>query len=129
MSTSSTHMNDDTPQGSELQRMFADSAERLLSENVTKAQIERVERGTWPDDLWKLATDGGFTLTTVPEAAGGVGGTWADAAFPRPTAPASAARPLTAVVRPSGVQWRTISNADDSSTAVDRRGTALSLTS
>ncbi|HOA95520.1 MAG TPA: acyl-CoA dehydrogenase family protein [Quisquiliibacterium sp.] len=79
MSTSSTHMNDDTPQGSELQRMFADSAERLFSENVTKAQIERVERGTWPDDLWKLATDGGFTLTTAPEAAGGVGGTWADA--------------------------------------------------
>lgn len=81
MSTSSApmNMNDNDTQGSELQRMFADSAERLFSENVTKALIERVERGEWPADLWKLATDNGFALTTVPEAAGGVGGTWADA--------------------------------------------------
>ncbi len=79
MSNPSTNMNDDDIQGSELQRMFADSAERLFSENVPKALIERAERGEWQTELWKLAADSGFALTTVPESAGGVGGTWADA--------------------------------------------------
>jgi acyl-CoA dehydrogenase len=52
---------------------------RLLTDLVTKESIEAAEQGAWPDALWRALEESGLTLPLVPEAAGGAGGTWADA--------------------------------------------------
>lgn len=61
--------------------MIEQSAARLFSENVDKALLERFEAGAFPDDLWRLATDSGFSVALATEESGGIGQTWA-AAYP-----------------------------------------------
>jgi acyl-CoA dehydrogenase len=64
---------------SELRTLLADTVTRLFTDLVTKESLEAAEQGTWPDRLWQALEEGGLTLPLVPEAAGGAGGTWADA--------------------------------------------------
>ena len=61
--------------------MIEQSAARLFSENVDKALLERFETGAFPDELWQLAVDSGFSLALASEDAGGIGESWA-AAYP-----------------------------------------------
>lgn len=61
--------------------MIEQSAARLFSENVDKALLEKFEAGTFPDDLWRLAADSGFSVALATEESGGIGQTWA-AAYP-----------------------------------------------
>jgi acyl-CoA dehydrogenase len=64
---------------SELGELLAPTVTRLFGDLVTKELIEAAEKGAWPDALWGALEEGGLTLPVVPEAAGGAGGTWADA--------------------------------------------------
>jgi acyl-CoA dehydrogenase len=64
---------------SDMQPMIADSAERLFAENVSKELLEQFEAGAWSQALWRLVKASGFTLVTVPEGSGGIGGDWSDA--------------------------------------------------
>jgi acyl-CoA dehydrogenase len=64
---------------SELRTLLADTVTRLFTDLVTKEALEAAEQGAWPDRLWQALEEGGLTLSLVPEAAGGAGGTWADA--------------------------------------------------
>jgi acyl-CoA dehydrogenase len=64
---------------SELGALLAPTVTRLFNDLVTKESIEAAENGAWPDKLWRALEEGGLTLPMVPEAAGGAGGTWADA--------------------------------------------------
>jgi acyl-CoA dehydrogenase len=64
---------------SELAALLAPTVTRLFTDLVTKELIESAEKGAWPDKLWRALEEGGLTLPLVPEAAGGAGGTWADA--------------------------------------------------
>ncbi|HSB62090.1 MAG TPA: acyl-CoA dehydrogenase family protein, partial [Vicinamibacteria bacterium] len=63
----------------EARRLLADVVGRLFTEQVTPEVIEAAERGEWPEGLWQAVEENGLTLTLVPEAAGGGGGTWGDA--------------------------------------------------
>jgi acyl-CoA dehydrogenase len=63
----------------ELAALLAPTVTRLFTDLVTKELIESAEKGAWPDKLWRALEEGGLTLPLVPEAAGGAGGTWADA--------------------------------------------------
>jgi acyl-CoA dehydrogenase len=64
---------------SELGELLAPTVTRLFTDLVTKELIESAEKGVWPDTLWGALEEGGLTLPLLPEAAGGAGGTWADA--------------------------------------------------
>lgn len=64
---------------SELSELLAPTVTRLFTDLVTKELIESAEKGAWPDALWGALEEGGLTLPLLPEAAGGAGGTWADA--------------------------------------------------
>lgn len=63
----------------QLRSLLADTVTRLFGDLVTKEAIEAAEKGAWPDKLWRALEEGGLTWPVVPEAAGGAGGTWADA--------------------------------------------------
>ncbi|MEQ8267661.1 MAG: acyl-CoA dehydrogenase family protein [Parvibaculum sp.] len=65
----------------ELQTILSDSVNGLLSERVTKNLVQGAEEGTWPEALWSEIEANGLTRVLVPEAQGGAGGTWADAAI------------------------------------------------
>ena len=65
----------------ELQTILADSVNGLLAELVTRDLIQKAEDGTWPEDLWNDLEANGLTRVLAPEAEGGAGGTWADAAI------------------------------------------------
>ena len=64
---------------SDLRSLLADTVTRLFGDLVTKELLEAAEQGAWPDKLWRALEEGGLTWPLVPEAAGGAGGTWADA--------------------------------------------------
>ncbi len=55
------------------------SSERLLRDQVSKALVDDVERGIWPERLWAALQDNGLTLAALPEEAGGAGLDLADA--------------------------------------------------
>ena len=63
----------------ELAELLAPTVARLFTDLVTKELIESAEKGAWPDKLWRALEEGGLTMPLVPEAAGGAGGSWADA--------------------------------------------------
>ncbi|ABS62548.1 acyl-CoA dehydrogenase domain protein [Parvibaculum lavamentivorans DS-1] len=65
----------------ELQTILSDSVNGLLSERVTKDLVQKAEEGEWPDALWNEIETNGLTRVLVPEAQGGAGATWADAAI------------------------------------------------
>ena len=58
---------------------LADSAERLFAAHAGKAVIRAAEDGVFPQALWDAVTAAGFTAALLPEHAGGVGATAAEA--------------------------------------------------
>ncbi|HXJ77655.1 MAG TPA: acyl-CoA dehydrogenase family protein [Candidatus Methylomirabilis sp.] len=63
----------------ELRTILSDTVTRLFSERVTQEVRESAEKGVWPAALWQQVEENGLTLTPVPEARGGGGGSWQDA--------------------------------------------------
>ena len=63
----------------ELRGILSDTVTRLFTERVTPELRESAEKGVWPAALWQQVEENGLTLTPVPEARGGGGGTWQDA--------------------------------------------------
>lgn len=61
--------------------MIESSAQRIFSQNVDRALLERFEKGERPAALWNLVVDSGFGVALASEAAGGIGETWS-AAYP-----------------------------------------------
>ncbi len=58
--------------------MIEQSAERLFSGNVDKALLERFEAGAFPQPLWNLVVESGFSVALASEAGGGIGQCWSD---------------------------------------------------
>ena len=63
----------------EMQTLLSDTVTRLFTDRVTTELRESAEKGQWPANLWQDVEEGGLTLTQIPEARGGGGGTWQDA--------------------------------------------------
>ena len=55
------------------------SAQRIFGENVDAAAFAEVERGEWPQRLWRVAVDVGFAAAPARAAHGGIEASWADA--------------------------------------------------
>jgi len=62
----------------ELERMLADSAERLFAGTSSLADTERMEQGQWPAQLWSALEQNGLIRLFVGEAEGGASATWAE---------------------------------------------------
>ncbi len=58
---------------------LADSAERLFAAYAGKAVVRAAEHGVFPQSLWDALIRAGFTAALLPEHAGGVGATVAEA--------------------------------------------------
>ena len=63
----------------ETSQLLSDSAEKIFSDHVSKECIVNSEKGVWPKELWNEIVNNGLNLVLVPEALGGVGGSWFDA--------------------------------------------------
>ena len=63
---------------SDSRAMLLETADRFFTERVGKAVVNDVEKGVWPNDLWKEIEEMGLPLIAVPEDKNGVGGTLAD---------------------------------------------------
>ena len=59
--------------------MIEQSAERLFSDHVDRAMLERFEGGQWPQALWQQVVDQGLTHALATEASGGIAASWAEA--------------------------------------------------
>jgi acyl-CoA dehydrogenase len=73
--------------------ILEDSIQRVLTDHVTPEQLRACEGGNWPEALWRLMEDNGFTLALVSEAAGGSGLGWSDV-YPLVVAAGQHALPL-----------------------------------
>ena len=73
--------------------ILEDSIQRVLADHVTPELLRASEGGQWPDALWRLMEDNGFTLALVSEAAGGSGLGWSDV-YPLVVAAGEHALPL-----------------------------------
>src|SRR3546814_8082401 len=60
------------------ENMLKDSITKLLSSQVTQELLEEAEAGRWPDSLWSLLEQQGFTMALASESAGGSGLGWAE---------------------------------------------------
>lgn len=65
---------------SELRIILTEQLDRLLEDEGGVAVLRAVEAGEWPAALWEACAAQDLPLALVPEAAGGVGLTWGDAA-------------------------------------------------
>ncbi len=65
---------------SELRSILVEQLDRLLAGHAGPAALRAVEAGEWPAALWAALEEQGLTLALVPEARGGVGLSWGDAA-------------------------------------------------
>jgi acyl-CoA dehydrogenase len=63
-----------------MREIILEQVERLLAEQGGVAVLRDVEAGNWPAALWAQCEELGLPLALVPEEAGGVGLSWADAA-------------------------------------------------
>ena len=63
----------------EMQTLLSDTVTRLFTDRVTTDLRESAEKDQFPAKLWQEVEEGGLTLTQIPEARGGGGGTWEDA--------------------------------------------------
>jgi len=59
--------------------LFVETVDRLLGRAATFEAVESAEAEGWSEPLWKLMAEAGFPWISVPEHAGGTGGTVADA--------------------------------------------------
>jgi acyl-CoA dehydrogenase len=65
---------------SEISTLLAETCARLFADLVTADSLRAAETGAWPGDLWSALEENGLTRALVPEADGGAGVTWQDAA-------------------------------------------------
>ncbi|HZH46488.1 MAG TPA: acyl-CoA dehydrogenase family protein [Roseococcus sp.] len=65
---------------SELRSILSDQLDRLLADQGGTEVLRAVEAGQWPTGLWEACSAQDLPLALVPEAAGGVGLSWGDAA-------------------------------------------------
>lgn len=63
----------------ELERMLAESAERLFANEVTPTRIDALENGIWPAQLWDRVEESGLTRLFAAEADGGAQASWEEA--------------------------------------------------
>ncbi len=59
--------------------LLVDTAAKLLGHSATFAAVEQAERDRWCAPVWDAMADAGFPWISVPEAAGGSGGSLTDA--------------------------------------------------
>jgi acyl-CoA dehydrogenase len=59
--------------------LLSETAARIFADLADFTAVERAERDGWAPDLWVAIADAGLPWVSVPEAAGGSGGTLADA--------------------------------------------------
>ncbi|MBY0331855.1 MAG: acyl-CoA dehydrogenase family protein [Acetobacteraceae bacterium] len=64
----------------ELRTILLEQVDRLLADTVTPALLRGLEQGIWPGALWAEMEGLGLTLALVPDAMGGAGLGWDDAA-------------------------------------------------
>jgi acyl-CoA dehydrogenase len=69
-------MND----ASDVRTMLVDSATRLFADHVDSKMLDAAKRDGWSPALWKIVEDAQLALVSVPEEAGGAGGTLSDLA-------------------------------------------------
>src|SRR6516162_5981515 len=72
-------------------QLLIDTAHRLFAATCTHEAVQAAEREGWAPDIWKATADAGFPWVSIPEEAGGSGGTLTDAAAIVRTAGAYAA--------------------------------------
>jgi acyl-CoA dehydrogenase len=63
----------------ELERMLAESAERLFANEVTPTRIDALENGMWPAQLWDRVEESGLTRVFAAEADEGAQASWEEA--------------------------------------------------
>jgi acyl-CoA dehydrogenase len=61
-------------------QLLLDTAHRLFAATCTHEAVQAAEREGWAADIWKATADAGFPWVSIPEAAGGSGGTLTEAA-------------------------------------------------
>ena len=59
--------------------LLSETAARIFADHADFTAVERAERDGWAPELWAAIADAGLPWVSVPEAAGGSGGTLADA--------------------------------------------------
>jgi len=59
--------------------LLVETADRALADTCTHAAVQVAERDGWAPSIWETVADIGLPWVGVPEAAGGAGGTLADA--------------------------------------------------
>jgi acyl-CoA dehydrogenase len=64
----------------DLRAILLEQVERLLADHAGPAVLRAAEAGRWPEALWAEVEALGLPLALVPEAMGGAGLGWADAA-------------------------------------------------
>ena len=72
-------MNDLT-EAADIRAMLVESATRLFDDHVTQKSLEQAKRDGWSPDLWRVVAQAQLPLVSIPEEAGGAGGTLSDAA-------------------------------------------------
>ncbi len=63
---------------SELERMIAESIQRIFSQHVSPAVIDGTEAGQWPVELWQIIEDSGLPLALCRGDDGGSEARWTD---------------------------------------------------
>ena len=61
-----------------MRKILEESIQRLLADHVTPEAMRSAESGVWPEMLWNLIEESGFSLAAVKEDAGGSGLSWPD---------------------------------------------------
>jgi acyl-CoA dehydrogenase len=64
---------------SELRTILHDQVNRLLGDQIGKAELETAETGASQQTLWQTIEENGLPRVLVPEDMGGVGGGWGEA--------------------------------------------------
>ncbi len=59
--------------------LLVETVDRLLDQVCTEAVVEQAEHDGWCSTVWDGLTEAGFTRISIPEAAGGSGGSFGDA--------------------------------------------------
>src|SRR6516225_5785633 len=60
-------------------RLLLETAERVFADTSTYDAVQEAQRQGWAPAVWDAAAQVGLPWISVPEAAGGVGGTLSDA--------------------------------------------------
>jgi acyl-CoA dehydrogenase len=64
---------------SDAQKLIVDTATRLFEDKCKPETLRQAARGEWSGDLWQQVEETGLPLASIPESAGGVGGSLSDA--------------------------------------------------